>query len=67
MLLLAALVLSIQNAAIVDVNFFTWKFTASLALVAFATPAAGLIGGWAISSTLRLKAAPIRNNPVTSS
>jgi uncharacterized integral membrane protein len=54
-LLLAALVFSIQNSAVVDVKFLAWKFTTSLALVIFATLGAGLIGGWAVSSALRLK------------
>lgn len=54
-LLLVTLVFSLQNAAVVDVKFLAWKFTISLALVMFATLGAGLIGGWAVSSALRLK------------
>lgn len=53
-LLLATLVFSVQNSAVVDVKFLAWKFSTSLALVIFATLAAGLIGGWAIFSALRL-------------
>ena len=44
-LLLAALVFSVQNAGVVDVQFLAWKFSISLALVLFAALAAGLIGG----------------------
>ncbi len=54
-LLLVALVFSVQNAGVVDVKFLAWKFSPSLALVLFAALAAGLIGGWAITSTLRRK------------
>jgi uncharacterized integral membrane protein len=50
-LLLAALIFSNQNAATVDVKFLTWKCTTSLALASFTTLTAGLIGGWAVSST----------------
>jgi len=52
-LLLAALVFSVQNAGAVDVKFLAWKFSTSLALVIFGALAAGLIGGWAITSALR--------------
>ena len=54
-LLLAALAFSVQNAGVVDVQFLAWKFSISLALVLFGALAAGLIGGWAVSSALRLK------------
>jgi uncharacterized integral membrane protein len=52
-LLLAALVFSVQNAGAVDVRFLAWKFSTSLALLIFGALAAGLIGGWAITSALR--------------
>ena len=52
-LLLAALVFSVQNAGAVDVKFLAWMFSTSLALVIFGALAAGLIGGWAITSALR--------------
>jgi len=61
LLLLVALVFSIQNASSVDVKFLVWKFTTSLALVIFAALAAGLIGGWAVSSTLRIKSGGEKN------
>ncbi len=51
--LLAALVFSVQNAGVVDVQILVWKFSLSLSLVIFATLAAGLIGGWAVTSALR--------------
>ena len=54
-LLLAALVFSVQNSSVVDVKFFVWKFSTSLALVIFATLGEGLVGGWTVSSALRLK------------
>lgn len=54
-LLLAALVFSVQNAGAVDVKFLVWKFSTSLALVLFGALAACLIGGWAITSTLHHK------------
>jgi uncharacterized integral membrane protein len=54
-LLLAALVFSVQNAGVVELKFLAWKFSTSLALVLFAALAAGLIGGWAITSALRRK------------
>ena len=54
-LLLAALVFSVQNAGVVDVQFLAWKFSMSLALVVFATLAAGLVAGWAVAGALRLK------------
>lgn len=54
-LLLAALVFSVQNAGAVDVRFLAWKFSTSLALVIFGALAAGLIGGWAVTSTLHRK------------
>lgn len=56
--LVAALVFSLQNAGAVDVRFLAWKFSTSLALVIFAALAAGLIGGWAITSALRRKRTP---------
>ncbi len=55
LLLIATLLFSIQNSTVVDVKFLAWKFTTSLALVIFATLAAGLIAGWAISGILRLR------------
>jgi len=55
LLLVTALIFSLQNAAVVDVKFLTWRFTTSLALVFFVTLAVGLIGGWAVSGALRLK------------
>jgi uncharacterized integral membrane protein len=60
-LLLVALVFSVQNAGVVDVKFLVWNFSTSLALILFAALAAGLIGGWAVSSVLRLK----RKDPKT--
>jgi uncharacterized integral membrane protein len=51
-LLLAALVFSVQNAGAVDVKFLAWTFSTSLALVIFGALAAGLIGGWATTSAL---------------
>jgi uncharacterized integral membrane protein len=54
-LLLITLTFTVQNAAAVDVKFLGWKFSTSLALVIFVTLASGFIGGWAITSALRLK------------
>jgi uncharacterized integral membrane protein len=54
-LLLAALVFTMQNSGVLDVKFLGWKFSTSLALVIFASLASGLIAGWAVSSALRLK------------
>jgi uncharacterized integral membrane protein len=62
-LLLAALVFSVQNAGVVDVKFLVWKFSTSLALVIFAALAAGLIGGWAITSALRRKSKISKSSP----
>jgi uncharacterized integral membrane protein len=60
-LLLVALVFSIQNASTVNVKFLAWEFTTSLALVIFAALGAGLIGGWAVFSALRLKSGGGKN------
>ena len=54
-LLLATLIFTLQNAAAVNVKFLAWTFSTSLALVIFVTLASGFIGGWAITSALRLK------------
>lgn len=54
-LLLATLLFCVQNAGVVDVRFFVWKFSLSLALVVFGALAAGWLGGWAFTSALRLK------------
>jgi len=62
-LLLAALVFSVQNAGAVDVRFLAWKFSTSLALVIFGALAAGLIGGWAVTSTLHRKSTIPQNSP----
>jgi uncharacterized integral membrane protein len=62
-LLLAALVFSVQNAGAVDVKFLAWKFSTSLALVIFGALAAGLIGGWAITSALRRKSKIPKSSP----
>ena len=62
-LLLAALVFSVQNAGAVDVKFLAWKFSTSLALVIFGALAAGLIGGWAITSALRRKSKIAKISP----
>jgi uncharacterized integral membrane protein len=62
-LLLAALVFSVQNAGVVDVQFLGWKFSISLALVLFGALAAGLIGGWTVSSALRLKRQVPKSSP----
>jgi uncharacterized integral membrane protein len=62
-LLLAALVFSVQNAGAVDVKFLAWKFSTSLALVIFGALAAGLIGGWAITSTLHRKTKTPKSSP----
>ena len=42
LVLVVAVVFSLQNAAVVDVNFLAWKFTTPLALIFFTTLAAGL-------------------------
>ena len=55
LLLVTAVVFSLQSATVVDVRFLTWKFTASLALVFFVTLATGLTSGWAVNGALRLK------------
>ena len=55
LLLLATLVFTVQNAGVVDVKFLGWTFSTSLALVIFTTLTSGLIGGWAVTSALRLK------------
>ncbi len=62
-LLLAALVFSVQNAGAVDVRFLAWKFSTSLALVIFGALAAGLICGWAITSALRRQSKTPRISP----
>lgn len=62
-LLLAALVFSVQNADAVEVKFLAWKFSTSLALVIFGGLAAGLIGGWAITSALHRKTKHPRSTP----
>lgn len=62
-LLLAALVFSVQNAGTVDVKLLAWKFSTSLALVLFGALAAGLIGGWAITSTLHRKRKIPKSSP----
>jgi uncharacterized integral membrane protein len=62
-LLLVALVFSVQNAGAVDVRFLAWKFSTSLALVIFGALAAGLIGGWAITSALRRKSKIRKSSP----
>jgi len=54
-LLLAALVFSVQNAGAVEVQILVWKFSLSLAVIIFATLAAGLITGWAVTSRLQRK------------
>ena len=54
-LLLAALVFSVQDAGVADVQCLAWKSSMSPALVVFATLAAGLAAGWAVASALRLK------------
>jgi uncharacterized integral membrane protein len=54
-LLLVALVFSVQNAGAVDVKFLDGKFSTSLA--------AGLIGGWAITSALRRQSKPSKSSP----
>lgn len=58
-LLLAALVFSVQNAGAVYLKFLFWTFSTSLALIIFCALAAGLIGGWAITSTLRHQSKPV--------
>jgi uncharacterized integral membrane protein len=62
-LLLVALVFSVQNAGAVDVRFLAWKFSTSLALVIFGALAAGLIGGWAITSALHRKSTTPKSPP----
>lgn len=62
-LLLAALVFSAQNAGVVDVKFLGWKFSTPLALVIFGALAAGLIGGWAITSAWRRQSKISKNSP----
>jgi uncharacterized integral membrane protein len=62
-LLLATLVFSVQNAGVVDVKFLAWKFPTSLALVIFGALAAGLIGGWAITSALHRKSRTRKSSP----
>ncbi len=54
-LLLVALVFSVQNASVVEVKFLVWNFSPSLALILFSALAAGLLGGWAITSALQHK------------
>lgn len=53
--LVLTLVFTVQNAGVVDVTFLGWRFSTSLALVIFASVAAGFIGGWVLTSALRLK------------
>jgi len=55
LLLLVALVFSLQNASVVEVKFLVWNFSPSLALILFSALAAGLLGGWAITSSLQRK------------
>lgn len=62
-LLLAALIFSVQNAGVVDVQILAWKFSLSLSLVIFASLAAGLIGGWAVTSALRRKSKNPKSSP----
>lgn len=52
-MLLLTLLFSVQNAGTVEVSFLLWHFNTSLALILFITLATGLIGGWAIASSLR--------------
>ena len=54
-LFLLVFVFTAQNAGAVDVKFLGWKTSISLALVIFGALAAGLVGGWAVTSGLRWK------------
>jgi uncharacterized integral membrane protein len=49
-----ALVFSMQNAGMVEVKFFGWSFAASLALLIFAALVIGFVSGWILPSALRL-------------
>ena len=55
LLLLVALVFSVQNASVVEVKFLIWNFSPSLALILFGTLIVGLLGGWAITGALQHK------------
>lgn len=57
-LVIGALVFSVQNAAPVTVQVLGWAFSVSLALILFAAVAAGLIGGWAVTSAMRRRDRP---------
>ena len=54
-LLVLVVIFSFQNADIVKVSFLFMKFQVSLALILFATLASGVILGWALSHTWRIR------------
>lgn len=62
LLLLVALVFSVQNASVVEVKFLVWNFSLSLALLLFGTLFLGLIGGWAIISALQAQPGNLKNS-----
>ena len=53
--LLLVAVFSVQNAMPVAINFFFWKFEASLAIVIFLSVLCGMIAGAIIVSLIRGK------------
>ena len=62
LLLLVALVFSVQNASVVEVKFLIWNFSPSLALILFGTLIVGLLGGWAITGALQAQPGNLKNS-----
>jgi uncharacterized integral membrane protein len=63
-LILTVVILSVQNAGVVEVKIFGWSFLVSLALVIFVALGIGFIGGWAVTGAVRLKRRRRKDPPV---
>jgi uncharacterized integral membrane protein len=54
-LLLALIVFTAQNYAVVKIKFLFWSFQTSRAIMIFAAVFTGIIIGWILSRIVRLK------------
>jgi len=52
-LLLLIVIFTVQNAAVVTINFLIWKFSVSRALMIFFVLAIGILIGWISAGILR--------------
>ena len=61
----AAGLFAVQNREVITVGFWDWKISGSIALLAIAAYALGMLSGWTVVAFVRRSLRKVREHPAT--